>query len=167
MEWDGFTPLLLMVRYPILDGISFVCRICEIPPTYFANCSPRIYYVFGRDNMTCSCVHLGLHEHPIEVGKNQEFKERMHTLNGEQVKRTSKATNSAIGMETTKELVEELLLHSKDALGRKSNPEELVLILNKYKYMSLLSTQNEVTTFMCLQIFGIMDSITMLKGCSH
>jgi hypothetical protein len=88
-------------------------------------------------------------------------------LIGEQVEKTPKATNSAIVMEATKELVSELLIDPKGAPSRKFDLEELVHVLDKYKYMSSPSLKNDVTTFKYIQRFGIMDGITMFRGCSH
>jgi hypothetical protein len=45
--------------------------------------------------------------------------------------------------------------------------EELVPILNKYKYMTSPSVKNNVTTFRYLCRFGVIDSITMLRGCNN
>jgi hypothetical protein len=60
--------------------------------------------------MTHACIHLGVHEHPVKDGEYQDFKERTRTLLREQVERTPHATNFAIVMEATKELLGELLL---------------------------------------------------------
>ena len=60
--------------------------------------------------MTCAHIHLGIHNHPFKDGEYQDFKDRTCTLLGEQMERTPHATNSAIVMEATKELMEELLL---------------------------------------------------------
>jgi hypothetical protein len=60
--------------------------------------------------MTCACIHLGVHEHPVKDGEYQDFKDLTRTLFGEQVERTLHATNSTIVMEATKELLGELLL---------------------------------------------------------
>jgi hypothetical protein len=46
--------------------------------------------------MTRAYLHLGVHEHPVKVGEDQEIKERTRKLIEEQVERTPKATNSAI-----------------------------------------------------------------------
>jgi hypothetical protein len=45
--------------------------------------------------------------------------------------------------------------------------EELVLVLDKCKYMSSPSIKNDVIAFKYIGRFGAMDGITMLKGCSH
>jgi hypothetical protein len=55
--------------------------------------------------MTCTCVQLGVLEHPVKNKEYQDFKDRSQTLLGEQVERTPHATNSLIMMEATKELV--------------------------------------------------------------
>jgi hypothetical protein len=62
-----------------------VSKIYKIPSICTATCGAQIYYVFGSTNMTRACVHLGLYEHPVKAGENQEFKERKHALIGEQV----------------------------------------------------------------------------------
>jgi hypothetical protein len=70
-------------------------------------------------------------------------------------------------MEATKELLGELLLAPQEVPAKTLTFEELVLVLDKYKYMTLPSVKNNVTTFRCLQRFGVMDSITILRGCSN
>jgi hypothetical protein len=83
----------------------------------------------------------------MKVGENHEIKERTHTFIGEQVKRTLKATISTIVMEATKKLVGELLIDPKRAPARKYDLEELVHVLDKYKYMSSSSIKNDMTAF--------------------
>ena len=71
--------------------------------------------MYGDANMTHACLHLGVHDHPIKVGEDQEIKEKTHQFIEEQVKRTLKATNSTIVMEASKELVSELLINPERA----------------------------------------------------
>ena len=85
----------------------------------------------------------------------------------DQVERTSKATNSAIVMEASKELVGELLINPNEEPIWKYDLEELVPVLEKCKYMSSLSIKNDVTAFKFIRRFGIMDDIAMLRGYSH
>jgi hypothetical protein len=117
--------------------------------------------------MTRACLHLGIHEHPVKVGEDQEIKERTRKLIEEQVERTPKATNSAIVIEASKELVGELLINPDGAPVRKYDPEELVLVLEKCKYMSSPSIKKDVTAFRYIRRFGVMDGIATLRGCSH
>jgi hypothetical protein len=117
--------------------------------------------------MTRAYLHLGVHEHPVKVGKDQEIKERTRKLIEEQVERTPKATNSAIVMEVSKELVGELLINPDGAPIRKYDLEELVPVLEKCKYMSSPSIKNDVTTFKYIRRFGVMDDIATLRGYSH
>jgi hypothetical protein len=97
--------------------------------------------------MTRVCLHLGVHEHPVKVGEDQEIKERTRKLIEEQVERTPKATNSAIVIEASKELVGELLINPDRAPVRKYDLEEPVPVLEKCKYMSSPSIKNDVTAF--------------------
>jgi hypothetical protein len=112
-------------------------------------------------------VHLGIHEHPVKNGEYQDFKDRSRTLLGEQVERTPHATNSSILMEATKELVEALQLRPEGALAKTFTFEELVPVLDKCKYLSSPSIKNDVTSFRYIRRYGVMDGITMLKGCSN
>jgi hypothetical protein len=166
-EWDGFTMTTTPVGQPAPAGSTLVCKICKAPPICFATCAARIYYVYEAANMTRAFLHLGIHEHPVKVGKDQEIKERMRKLIEEQVERTPKATNSAIVMEASKELVDELLINPDRAPVRKYNLEELVPVLEKCKYMSSPSIKNDVTAFRYIRRFGVMDGIATLRGCSH
>jgi hypothetical protein len=147
LEWDRFTMTTIPVGQPAPAGLSFVCKICKVPPVCIATCGARIYYVFGAANMTRAFVHLEIHEHPVKVGEDQEIKERTCKLIEEQGERTPKATNSAIVMEASKGLVGELLIDPEGVPVRKYNLEELVPILEKCKYMSSSSIKNDVTAF--------------------
>jgi hypothetical protein len=117
--------------------------------------------------MTCTCVHLRIHEHPVQNGEYQDFKDRSRTLLAEQLERTPLATNSSIVMEATKEFLGELLLRPEGALAKTFTFEELVPVLDKCRYMSSPSIKNDVTSFRYIQRYGIMDGITMLRGCSN
>jgi hypothetical protein len=55
--------------------------------------------------------------------------------------------NSAIVMEATKELLGELLVAPQGVPAKTLTFEELVPILDKYKYITLPSVKNIVTTF--------------------
>ena len=114
-EWDGFTVTTILVGQPAPARSTLVCKICKVPPICVAACASRVYYVFGATHMTCACLHLGVHDHPVKVGKDQGIKERTRQLIEEQVERTPKATNSAIVMEASKELVSDLLINPEGA----------------------------------------------------
>jgi hypothetical protein len=146
-EWDGSTPIPFLVGGQPPSASSILCKICKTPPSCIATCGARIYYVFGRDDMTRACIHLGVHEHPVKDGEYQDFKEWTRTLLGEQVERTPHATNSTIVMEATKELLRELLLAPQGVPAKTMTFEELVPVLDKYKYMTSPSVKNIVTTF--------------------
>jgi hypothetical protein len=166
-EWIGFTVTTIPIGQSAPPQSSLVCKICKVPPVYVATCSARIYYVTGATNMTRACLHLRVHEHPMKVGEDQEIKERTRKLIEDQVERTPKATNFAIVMEANKELVDELLIDPEGAPVIKFDLEELVLVLEKCKYMSSPSIKNDITAFRYIQRFGVMDGIAKLRGCSH
>jgi hypothetical protein len=167
LEWDGFTTTSFQVGCQPPSQSSIICKICKTPPACVATCEARIYYVFDKDHMTCACVHLGVHEHPVKNRKYQDFKDRSCTLLGEQVERTPHATNSSLVMEATKELVGELLLKPEGAPTKTFTFEELVPVLDKCKYMSSPSIKNDVTSFRYIRRYGVMDAVTMLRDCSN
>jgi hypothetical protein len=70
-------------------------------------------------------------------------------------------------MEATKELVGEFLLRPKGALTKAFISEELVPIFDKCKYMSSPNIKNDMTSFRYIRRFGVMDGITMLRGCGN
>jgi hypothetical protein len=153
LEWDGITMTTIPVGQPAPAELSLVCKICKVPLICITTCAARIYYVFGAANMTRAYVHLGIHEHPVKVGEDQEIKERTRKLIEEQVERTPKATNSAIIMEASKEPVGELLIDPEEVPVRKYDLEELVPVLEKCKYMSSPNIKNDVTAFRYIRRF--------------
>jgi hypothetical protein len=92
----------------------------------------------------------------VKDGEDQEIKERTRKLIEEQVERTPKATNSAIVMEASKELMGELLINPEGVPVRKYDLEELVPVLEKCKYMSSPRIKNDVTAFRYIRRFGVM-----------
>jgi hypothetical protein len=103
----------------------------------------------------------------MKHGEYQDFKDRSRTLLGKQVERTPLAKNSSIVMEATKELVGELLLRPEGAPTKTFTFGELVAVFDKCGYMSSPSIKNDVTSFRYIRRYGIMDGITMLRGCSN
>jgi hypothetical protein len=83
------------------------------------------------------------------------------------VERTPHATNSSIVMEATKELLGELLLRPEGVPAKTFTFEELVPVLDKCRYMNSPSIKNDVTSFRYIRRYGVMDGITMLRGCSN
>jgi hypothetical protein len=112
-------------------------------------------------------MHLGVHEHLIKNREYQDLKDHTRTLLNEQVEKIPHTTNSAIMMEATKELLGELLMAPQGVPAKTFTFEELEPVLDKCKYMTLPSIKNDMTTFRYLQRFGVINSTTMLRGCSH
>jgi hypothetical protein len=70
-------------------------------------------------------------------------------------------------MKATKELLGELLLRPEGAPAKTFTFEDLVPVLDKCRYMNSPSIKNDVTSFRYIRRYGIMDGITMLRGCSY
>lgn len=165
-EWDGCSRSPFEVGGDPPEGSTVVCKICKSPPSCIRTCPGMIYYVIAKDHMTRACVHVGSHSHPVKIGINRESMERTRTLLEEQVQRTPTATNSAIVLEASKELIGELLLCPEGAPRKTLDFDELVPVLDQCKHMSSPSIRNQVTSFRYLRRFGVMDSITKLRGSS-
>jgi len=67
-------------------------------------------------------------------------------------------------MEAAKELPGDLLLLLYGEVPQILDFANMVLLLEKGKYLSSLSVQNEVTSFKFLKRFGVKDSIMKLRG---
>ena len=80
-KWNGITVTTILVGQPTPGGSTLICKICKVPPIYAATHAAKIHYVYGAAKMTHACLHLGVHEHPVKVGKDQEIKERTHKTN--------------------------------------------------------------------------------------
>lgn len=166
VQWDGISAFTFDVGSDPPKGSTVVCKICKIPPLCLATCSAKIYYVLAKDHMTRACIHLGSHLHPVKIGIDRDFVERADSVLGDQVQRTPTATNSAIILEASKDLIGDLLLRSDDASQVPLSFDELMPVLDTCKHMSSPSIRNKVTTFRYLRRFGVMDSITKLRGSS-
>jgi hypothetical protein len=80
LELDGFTPTPFSVGQPAPARSSLICKICKVLLVCVATYAARIYYVSGAANMTRACLHLGVHEHLVKVGEDQEVKDRTRKL---------------------------------------------------------------------------------------
>ena len=145
-------------------GSTFLCTICKHPPSCIATCLAKVYYVLGKKSCTHAFVHLGTHCHPVKDGELQDMRERTRSLIGEQMERMPSATNSSIVMEATKELLEEFLLRLDGDSSRVMDFIDLVPVLDKCKYITSPNIRNEVSSFKHFRKFGIIDSITKLRG---
>jgi hypothetical protein len=109
-EWDGVSSFVFDVRYNPPKGSTLVCKCCKVPPSCLATCNAKIYYVLAKDNMTRAYVHFGNHNHPVKIGAYRDDIARGESVVEEQVQRTPTATNSAIVLEATKEMVGDMLV---------------------------------------------------------
>ena len=166
-EFEGSTWKPFSVGQQPPKDSTLVCRVCKEPPKCVKDCCGRIFYVHGGANMTRACIHLGHHRHPVKVGDYRDTKLRINTLIGEQIEKTPSATKSAIVLEASKELVGEYLLGDENEPPKPFNLEELLPVLDRFKDMGSPSIRNKVVTFRYLRRYGVMDSITKLRGLSN
>ena len=82
------------------------------------------------------------------------------------MERTLGATNSSIVMEATKELLGEFLLRPEGDSSKVMDFTDLVPVLYKCKFITSPNIRNEVSSFKHFRKFGIIDSITKLRGAS-
>ena len=64
--WEGSTPEVLIPGQATytLQKCTLLCRIC------LKLCPCKMFYIISKDRrMSCVCVHLGTHEHPVATGE--------------------------------------------------------------------------------------------------
>ena len=164
MEWEGISPSIMDVGDAHLRGSTIVCSICKHPPSCIATCPAKVYYVLGKQSSTRAFVHLGTHCHPVKDGELRDMRECTRSLIGEQMERTPSTTNSSIVMEAMKELLGEFLLQPDRDSSKVMDFSDLVPVLDKCKYITSPNIRNEVSSFKHFRKFGIIDSITKLRG---
>jgi hypothetical protein len=71
---------------------------------------PKSIYVLAKDNMTRTYVHFGNYNHPVKIGAYRDDIARGESVVEDQVQRTPTATNFAIVLEATKEMVGDMLV---------------------------------------------------------
>ena len=170
----GQKKLKCNTTYPCPNGFlasfiklcSYIYKFCKEPPSCIARCNMQVYYVYGNSSLTRAFIHLGIHKHPVKDGELKDMQERTRDLIGEQMERTPSATNFAIIMDATKELLGDLLLCPDGELPKTLDFSELMLILDKCKYFNSPSIRNKVTSFKHLRRFDVIDSIMKLRGSS-
>jgi hypothetical protein len=88
---------------PPLDS-TFVCKVCKVPPTCINFCDASIYYVLGKSDITSTCIHLGMHNHPVSDGICQETLDTIFALITQEVSKTP--TAKVIAMAASKEFLD-------------------------------------------------------------
>ena len=143
-------------------GSTLVCKICKESPTYKTTCDAKIFYVHGDDSMQQTCIHLGHHRHPVKTS-DYRCTHKIDALIENHVDRTPHAPLSKIIIEANKDLLGEFLLCSEDDPPRVLSLE----VFDCCKELNSPNLRNKVTLFKYLQRFGVMDSITKLRGLTN
>jgi hypothetical protein len=112
-------------------------------------------------------MHLGSYNHPVKSGNHRDFINLTDNLIGDQVERTPSTTCSAIVLETAKEVLGPLLLAKEGDPQKILELDELQGIFDRCKHLTSPNIRNAVTTFRTMRCFGVMDSITKLRGASN
>jgi hypothetical protein len=165
-EFDGCTLQAFVVGEEAPKESTLVCKECKEPPVCVATCRARIFYVSGKGNSTRACIHVGSHNHPVKVGDYRDIKVEISSLIENQIENTPKATKSAVVLEASKDLIGSFLLRSEDDPPKTLTVQELYPVLDRCKDLASPNIRNKVVTFRYLRRFGVMDSITRLRGLS-
>ena len=92
---------------------------------------------------------------------------RIRSLVKDQIEKTPQATKNAFVLEASKMFVGNYLLRSKDDPSKTLCFEELVLVLDQCKDMASPNIRYKVVTFRYLKRYGVIDSITKLRGLNN
>lgn len=166
-KWEGISDRTFDVGSIPSSGSIVVCKVCKVPPPCLAPCSAKIYYVFGKDQMTMACVHLGSHIHPIKLGDYRDSIKQSRSLISKQVRQTPTATNLSFVLEASKELIDALLLAGQGEEHKTLELTDLLPLFDRCKQLTSSNVFNSVLSLRYLQRFGIMDNTTRLYGSSN
>lgn len=165
-EWDGHTTSPFVAGGPPPAQSTLVCKICRTPPDCFATCPAKVYYVFGKANMTRACIHLGSHDHPVGYVECRENKMKIMNLVEAHVEKNPTGKSSAIALEASKDYLGEHLLSPIGEPKTLLNDEELNDVFKLFYPLSSAGVKNNITTFKTIGKSGVMDGISALRGCS-
>jgi hypothetical protein len=110
---------------------------------------------------------LESHNYPVKFGDHRDFIDLVDSLIGDQVERTPSSTRFVIVLETAKEVLGPLLLAKEGDPQKILELDELQGIFDRCKHLTSPNIRNAVTMFRTMRRFGIMDSITKLRGASN
>jgi hypothetical protein len=117
-EWSGQTNIPFNLRHsPLLDSI-LICKVRKVPPTCVNSYNARIYNVLSKSDMIRTCIHLGMHNHPVSDGICRENLDTISGLIAQEVSKTPTTKNSTIALATSKEFLNGYLVYS--GLGPKA-----------------------------------------------
>lgn len=166
-EWEGNSSLPFECGTVPPKDSTIVCSICKVSPSCVALCPARIYYVVGSESMTRACIHFGIHAHPVKTGDYRDSIEHTTSFLSEQIQSTPTATNSALVLEASKDLVGDMLLAPEGSQPKSLSVDDLLPLFDRCKHLTSPSIRNTVSGFKYIRRFGVMDSITKLRGSSN
>jgi hypothetical protein len=104
--------------FPVADAppptLTIGCKICKELPVCVASCDAKIFYIFGDDTQERACVHVGNHKHHVKVGVYRGTRKIIDNLIEQHVERNPQATISKIVLETSKDVLGNVLLREED-----------------------------------------------------
>ena len=115
--------------------------------------------------MTRACVHIGVHNHAVAVGVCRESESTIISLIGEQVERTSSATNSSIAMAASKGFLAKHLLRLEQC-DTTMTVENMKTVIEKYANLASPNFKNAISNFKHIRRTNPMDGIHQMRGCT-
>ena len=92
---------------------SVLCMGCHSPPICLDVCHAKIlYFHFASLEMSCACIHLGVHNHPMFIGVCRESLDMAFLCVANEVSKTSIIKNSTIVMAASKQFMFDYILKS-------------------------------------------------------
>ena len=167
VEFEGSSKDAFPVAYAPPPTSTIVCKICKEPPVCVASCDAKIFYVFGDDTQERACVHVGNHKHHVKVGDYRGTRKIIDDLIEQHVERNPQATISKIVLETSKDVLGNVLLREEDDPHTLLSLEQLEPIFQCCKELNSPNLKNRVYTFKYLRRYGVLDGITKLRGLSN
>ena len=106
--WEGSTPEVLILGQAIDTPrrCTLLCRICKSTSICLKLCLYKMFYITSKDpHISCACVHLGIHKHPIATGECWKAMDIIRERVRDHVTKTPHVKASAISLAVGRELL--------------------------------------------------------------
>jgi hypothetical protein len=146
-KWIGSISIPILVGDIVPEKSRLKCKICRSTPTCIALRHARIIYVHSTSpGMSKTCIHLGVHEHPVSNGTCHKSLKMAYQCVANEVMKTSIAKNFAIVMAASKIFLADYLQKSpSNGEGHHLASSLLEVVIDKFSIFASLNFCNFIS----------------------
>ena len=166
-EWAGSTPLPFVVGNIPPTRSSIECKVCHSTLVCIALYHARIIYIHSTSvGMLKACIHLGVHDHPVEKNPCRNSLDMTYQCVTNEILKIPTAKKLAIVMVASKQFLANYLLKS-PASGENHRlvGSSLEVVMDKFNTFASQNCRNLISRskHFLRSGMGTMDSIMALK----